>query len=111
MSETWTPERMRQVFEDVKNWGRWGDDDESGALNLITPDKRREAAAAVVSGEVVSCALELAVHANPENPSPALHMMIRAGDDCLIPGFQFETSMDFVGVAFHGMAISHIDAL
>ena len=29
---------------DLSNWGRWGADDEIGALNLITPAKRREAA-------------------------------------------------------------------
>ena len=111
MSETWTPDQMRKVFEEVKNWGRWGADDERGALNLITPEKRREAAAAIVAGEAVSCALELAVRPSVENPSPALHMMIQAGDDCLLPGVNFETVMDFVGVAFHGMATSHIDAL
>jgi len=111
MSETWTPDHMRKVFEQVKNWGRWGADDERGALNLITPAKRREGAAAVVAGETVSCALELPVHPSPENPHPAMHMMLAAGDDCLIPGFNFESVMDFVGVAFHGMATSHIDAL
>jgi len=111
MSEVWTPERMRSVFEEVKNWGRWGAEDESGALNLITPDKRREAAAAVVSGETVSCAYELAVQPSVENPHPALHMMIQGGDDCVIPGVGLESVMDFVGVAFHGMATSHIDAL
>ena len=26
---------------DLSNWGRWGSDDEIGALNLITPAKRR----------------------------------------------------------------------
>jgi len=111
MSNDWTPERMREVFEQVKNWGRWGKDDEMGALNLITPEKRREGAACVQAGEAVSCALELAVEATPDNPSPALHMMIQGGDDCLIPGFDLEITMDFVGVAFHGMATSHIDAL
>jgi kynurenine formamidase len=111
MSETWTPARMRQVFENVKNWGRWGADDESGALNLITAAKRREAAAAVVTGEVVSCARELAVQSTIENPNPALHMMIQGGDDCVIPGVGLEAAMDFVGVAFHGMATTHIDAL
>jgi len=111
VSDAWTAERMRRVFEDVKNWGRWGDDDEMGALNLITPEKRREAAAAVVAGEIVSCAHELAVLPSPENPSPALHMMIQGGDDCVIPDMDLETVMDFVGVAFHGMATSHIDAL
>ena len=111
MSETWTPERMRSVFEDVKNWGRWGAEDEAGALNLITPAKRLEAAAAVVTGETISCARELAVQPSVENPHPALHMMIQGGDDCVIPGVGLESTMDFVGVAFHGMATSHIDAL
>jgi kynurenine formamidase len=95
----------------VKNWGRWGADDEMGALNLITPAKRREAGACIEAGEVVSCALELAVQPTSENPHPALHMMIQGGDDCVIPGMNFESVMDFVGVAFHGMATSHIDAL
>ncbi|MDW3219047.1 MAG: cyclase family protein [Acidimicrobiales bacterium] len=111
MTDEWTPDRMRSVFESVKNWGRWGDDDEAGALNLITPAKRLEAAAAVQRGETVSCSLPLAVRPAADNPHPALHMMVRGGDDCLIPGTDFETTMDFVGVAFHGMATSHIDAL
>jgi kynurenine formamidase len=38
-------------------------------------------------------------------------MMIQGGDDCLLPGLNFESVRDFVGVAFHGMATSHIDAL
>lgn len=109
--ETWTPDRMREVYESVKNWGRWGPEDESGALNLITGEKRREAAACVQSGETVSCSRELPVQSSPENPNPALHMMIQGGDDCVIPGLEFEAVMDFVGVAFHGMATSHIDAL
>jgi len=110
-TDEWTPDRMRSVFESVKNWGRWGDDDEAGALNLITPAKRVEAAAAVVSGEAVSCSLPLAVQPAADNPHPALHMMVKGGDDCLIPGVGFEMTSDFVGVAFHGMATSHIDAL
>ena len=111
MTDAWTAARMRAVFEKVKNWGRWGADDELGALRLITPAKRREAAACVIAGETVSCARELPVEPSPENPNPVLHLMIRAGDDCLIPGFHLETAMDFVGVACHGMATSHIDAL
>ena len=110
-SDDWTPDRLQSVFESVKNWGRWGAGDEVGALNLITPEKRREGAAAVVSGEVVSCSLPLAVQPAVDNPHPALHMMVRGGDDCVIPGVGFETTTDFVGVAFHGMATSHIDAL
>jgi len=111
MQGGWTSERMREVYESVKNWGRWGDDDERGALNLITEQKRLEAASCVRSGETVSCSRELPVDPTPENPNPALHMMIQGGDDCVIPGLDFEAVMDFIGVAFHGMATSHIDAL
>ena len=32
---------------ELSNWGRWGKDDQIGTLNLITPAKRREAAALV----------------------------------------------------------------
>jgi kynurenine formamidase len=111
MSTKWTPEHMRSVFESVKNWGRWGAEDEAGALNLITPAKRLEAARAIRVGRTVSCARELAVQPAADNPHPALHMMIRGGDDCVLPGVGLETTMDFVGVAFHGMATTHIDAL
>src|SRR5687768_3239012 len=103
--------RMREIFESVKNWGRWGAQDQAGALNLITPERRRAAAAEVRVGHPVSCARELPVEPSPENPRPALHLMTRAGDDCMLPGLGLESTGDFVGVAFHGMATSHIDAL
>ncbi len=33
-----------KIFESVKNWGRWGDDDELGTMNYITPETVRAAA-------------------------------------------------------------------
>ena len=103
--------RMDEIFESVKNWGRWGPDDEAGALNLITEEVRRSAAASVRHGRIVSCSRPLPVDPAPDNPHPALHMMIAGGDDCLLPGFDLESTSDFVGIAFHGMASSHLDAL
>lgn len=111
MTDAWDADRIRSVFEAVKNWGRWGDDDERGAINLITAAKLQEAAATITAGETVSCALELAVQPAADNPHPALHHMVRGGDDCVIHGTGMEFTSDFVGVAFHGMATSHIDAL
>lgn len=112
MGDPWySNDEMRAMFESVKNWGRWGDDDESGALNLITADRRAAAAAEVSAGITISCARELPVRPSIENPHPALHMMVRGGDDCVIPGLGMESTSDFVGVAFHGMSTSHIDAL
>jgi kynurenine formamidase len=45
---------FRRVSDDVRNWGRWGDDDELGTLNFITADKVTEAAALVKQGKVLS---------------------------------------------------------
>ena len=38
------------MFEAVKNWGRWGPDDDRGTLNYLTPDKVAAAARLVRSG-------------------------------------------------------------
>ena len=43
----------------VSNWGRWGDDDEIGTINLVTPDVRRRAAGCVKTGKAFSLALPL----------------------------------------------------
>src|SRR5438309_148074 len=45
---------VRSWIRDLSNWGRWGKDDQLGALNLITPAKRREAMALAKEGIVVS---------------------------------------------------------
>jgi kynurenine formamidase len=105
------PQDLERLFEQVKNWGRWGAGDERGALNFVTDAKRASAAALVREGLAVSCARELPVLPSPENPNPAQHHMLRAGDAAVIPGVGLEASMDYIGIAFHGMATSHIDAL
>jgi kynurenine formamidase len=43
---------FRQVGQRLRNWGRWGDDDERGTVNLITPDRLVAAAALVRRGVV-----------------------------------------------------------
>jgi len=103
---------MEALFRRVSNWGRWGDEDERGTLNLLTPERTAAAARLVRSGQAVSCARNFPVQPGPENPTPALHHMVMGGDDpCAhgIPGM--EVSLDFIGIAYHGLASSHIDAL
>lgn len=108
-----SPAWMERVFQETKNWGRWGSDDQRGALNFLTPEVRRAAAALVRDGITVSCARDLAVEPSPENPRPAQHHMLVAGD--VASESSARTGMggtgDYVGVAFHGFATSHIDAL
>ena len=48
-----TPVNKAQVdrwMTELSNWGRWGKDDQRGALNLITPAKKREAMALAKEG-------------------------------------------------------------
>ncbi len=107
-----TKEWLDKAFEQAKNWGRWGDEDEAGALNFITKAKRAHAAQLVTEGLNVSCSLPFPTAPAPDNPHPALHHMVQAGDSCTGgPMGGLEASMDFIGIAFHGMATSHIDAL
>ena len=107
---SYTVSDMEALFESVKNWGKWGAEDERGALNYITPQMVAAAAALVRTGETISCALEFPTRPAPDNPRPAQHMMVVAGDACT-HGEGIEAAMDYIGVAFHGMAVSHLDAL
>ena len=52
-----TLQEFDEIYESVKNWGRWGADDERGALNLIGPDAVRRGMAAVRAGESVTLGL------------------------------------------------------
>jgi kynurenine formamidase len=104
-----TEARAAELFAQSKCWGRWGADDERGALNLLTPERVTRAIGLARRGAVVSCGRELPVRPAIDNPTPAQHHMLMAGD--VLGAAPLESSSDFVGVAFHGMAVSHIDAL
>lgn len=93
-------------MESLSNWGRWGKDDQRGALNYITPAKRVAAAGLIHAGEVVSTSLPLPTTPGPANPRPVLHFMLGTGENPESTG-----STDFFGLAYHGRSISHIDAL
>ncbi len=42
-----TAEDLDRWMIELSNWGRWGKEDQLGAINLITPAKRKQAAALV----------------------------------------------------------------
>ena len=98
------------MFEEVKNWGRWGPDDELGTLNYLTPDKVAAAAGLVRSGRTVSMAIPINKAAGPDNPNPAVHLMSLMHDLPVSPsGLSF--GMCFLGMASHGDCHTHVDAL
>ena len=70
-----TKAEVESYLRDRRNWGRWGADDQVGAVNLITAEKRLRAAALVRSGRAVSLSREFPKTPAPNNPTPAQHFM------------------------------------
>ncbi len=98
------------LFDSVKNWGRWGPADTRGALNYIRPEHVRYAASLVRSGRSISLSLPVNKVPGPDNPNPAIHYMATGHDDDMGSGsLRFAT--DFIGMQFHGDCHTHIDAL
>ena len=98
------------IFESVKNWGRWGKDDQRGTLNYITPEHVRKAASLVRSGRTVSMAIPINTVAGPDNPHPAIHYMSQ-NHDIPVGSSRVGFAMDFLGMECHGDCHTHIDAL
>src|SRR5574342_687752 len=78
---TVTTEQYERWKKDLSNWGRWGKDDQIGALNLITPAKRKAAAALVKEGVSVSLAADPDTEKAIDNPNPYEHQMQGIGSD------------------------------
>src|SRR5258707_10006323 len=80
--------------KELSNWGRWGKDDQIGVLNLITPSKRKQAAALVKEGVSVSLAADADTTKAVDNPNPYELTMLAIGSDR-------------IGVNYHGIAHTH----
>lgn len=63
-----TNEDVDQWMAELSNWGRWGADDQLGALNLITAEKRKQAAALVEDGFSVSLSRDADTEQSIYNP-------------------------------------------
>ena len=101
-------------FEKLSNWGRWGPDDELGTLNLITPQKRVQAARLIREGVTVGCGRRLEKGQAADIPMPLVHLMEGSGEQWAgvksEPGM-VQASHDWLGMKLHGTAYCHLDAL
>jgi kynurenine formamidase len=88
-----------------RNWGRWGENDQVGALNLITPEKRVKAASLVRTGRNISLSRDFPKLPGGSNVYPAQHWMK------IVPRGTGGFSADYYGIYYHGVASTHIDAL
>jgi len=95
-----------RLMKELSNWNRWGKNDQIGTVNLITPAKRREAAALVKEGVSVSLARDAETEKAADNPSPFVHKFTYTGAK---PLGQFV--LDNYAVDYHGQAHTHMDTL
>ncbi len=102
-----TPQEFEQMVKELSNWGRWGKDDQLGTLNLITPEKRKQALELVTEGIAVSLAHNVEKEETIDNPRPFEHTMIASGEN----PFNGQWAMDNFSVAYHGYAHTHMDSL
>src|SRR5439155_22907413 len=68
------------MMQELSNWGRWGKDDQIGAMHLITPAVRKAAAALVKEGVAVSLSRRLDTEKALDNESPFALRSIPDGD-------------------------------
>src|SRR5919106_1026469 len=75
-----TRDDVLAYFDSLSNWGRWGDDDELGTLNLISAAKRIAATQLVRVGRTVSCAWEIGGKPVADMPfGPPSRFMVATG--------------------------------
>lgn len=97
------------------NWGRWGAEDERGALNLLTPERVTAALGEVRDGVVHSLGMRIQREGVPVYPArnPALHLMSIDGGDYAagvrLKWGDFQAADDYIFLATHGT--THVDAL
>ena len=95
-----TPDDFFAYRERFSNWGRWGDDDQLGTLNHITPEVRAHAASLVRAGRAVSLANSLDTRPGPRNPFPVSHYL----------RWHAGIAWDFFAINYHGLTNTHVDA-
>ena len=114
----------------VRNWGRWGDDDQIGTLNLITAEVVAAAADGVRHGRTIPLAVPLeheGIQAGfvpgRDNPTRTMHAVNEAldpeagpdafhtSDDHVTMGLQAGTHWDGLGhVSYSGLMYNGFDA-
>jgi kynurenine formamidase len=117
-----TADEVLGYFEQLSNWGRWGADDARGTLNFVTPEITLAAAQEIKTGRSVSCAWDIVARQQEGDlfGTPQRYMLNHgqglADADRVTPPHRraddrgFGAS-EFFGLVFHGLNVSHIDAL
>jgi kynurenine formamidase len=100
-----------RMMTELSNWGRWGADDQKGAVNLITPAKRKQSLSVVKHGVSVSMARTAELKEALDNPRPVvLTMGGRRGGAPGAPPPLISGASDSLTISYHGFVHTHMDS-
>jgi kynurenine formamidase len=100
--------QFQSLFDRLSNWGRWGEDDQSGTLNLLSPESVRAAAGLIRSGRRVHCARALKIGSAATPGAEFLHHMLVGGEEAALTGMS--STADWIGMGIHGFDSTHLDS-
>jgi len=95
---------FRRAMKELSNWGRWGDDDELGAANLITSAKRKQALALAKDGLPISMAHDVAQEKAADAANILERMVVNVSATGATDRYQYTGT-------YHGVIHSHLDAV
>ena len=109
---------FEKIFEEVKNWGRWGQKDQLGTVNFISDRQVADAAALVKLGLTVSLANDLNKVEDINNTNFSPLPLPKLAGPFVQKTFSFPTAhndvtgaLDRFEIFHHGFAHSHLDGL
>ena len=103
-----TAEQFDRWMTELSNWGRWGDDDELGTLNLITPAKRIQAASLVKAGITVSLSRRPRLGERATFQRGFVNVFALGGPGL---GERAEWIEEQHQIGYHASPLTHLDAL
>lgn len=102
-SATVTPADYLRWRTELRNWGRWGPNDQKGTVNLITADKIQQAAKLVKAGITVSMARPVPQKVDADVGANAVFHRTTNG-------ISATGTTDTYQVSYHGSVVSHMDS-
>ncbi|HLJ17775.1 MAG TPA: cyclase family protein [Bryobacteraceae bacterium] len=97
-------EDFRRAFKELSNWGRWGKDDELGAANFITPEKRKQAVALVKEGVAISMEHDVPQELAADTTSIMERTLLDVNASGSVDRYAYTGS-------YHSVVHSHMDAV
>ena len=99
-----TTDDFRRALKQLSNWGRWGDKDELGAANLITPAKRKQAIALAREGISISLSHDIVQETAADAPTILERSLVTVTPTVSLDRLQYSGT-------YHGVIHSHLDAV